>query len=59
MSKEDRFNLDGIEKNRAKLEQAIVDAKKPPDRSSQKLAALTNLPWLIAGVAALLWYCLK
>jgi hypothetical protein len=56
---ENRFNLDGIEKNRAKLEQAIVEAKKPLDRSSQNLAALTNLPWLIAGIAALLWYCLK
>ncbi|MEN9658830.1 MAG: hypothetical protein RL571_2295 [Pseudomonadota bacterium] len=59
MSQDDRFNLDAIENNRAKLEQAVVEARKPLDRSSQKLAALTNLPWLIAGLAALLWYCFK
>ncbi|WP_164521501.1 hypothetical protein [Iodobacter ciconiae] len=56
---EDRFNLDAIEKNRARLEKARIEAQKPLDRSSQSLMALTNLPWLIAGAAALLWYCLK
>ena len=59
MNSDDRFNLDAIEKNRIKLEQAKAEALKPADRSTQNLMALTNLPWLIAGIAALLWYCLK
>jgi hypothetical protein len=59
MSQDDRFKLDAIENNQAKLDKAILEAKKPLDRSSQRLAALTNLPWLIAGAAALLWYWLK
>ena len=52
---EDRFNLDAIQKQKDDLERAKENASKRNDRSSGRLLALTNLPWLIALLAWLWW----
>ncbi|WP_432722470.1 hypothetical protein R0381_001659 [Jeongeupia wiesaeckerbachi] len=51
----ERFSLDAIDRERAKLDaakQAAVEAGNKPNG----LSALTNLPWLIAAVALVYWY---
>ncbi|WP_188706086.1 hypothetical protein [Silvimonas iriomotensis] len=55
MSSDNRFNLDGINAHKAKIDEAMLTQRTTRDRSTQKLIALTNLPWLIALVAWLLW----
>ncbi len=55
VSDSDRFNLDGIAADKARIEEANRTQRTTRDRSTQKLIALTNLPWLIAIAAWLLW----
>ncbi len=55
MSDPDRFNLDGIAADKARIEEANRTQRTTRDHSTQKLIALTNLPWLIAIGAWLLW----
>ncbi|KPC53995.1 hypothetical protein WG78_05080 [Amantichitinum ursilacus] len=50
-----RFSLDAIDDNKAALEAAKNNDKGSRDHSMQKIVALTNLPFLIAVVAYLLW----
>ncbi|WP_156970710.1 hypothetical protein [Andreprevotia chitinilytica] len=50
-----RFGLDAIDAERAKLDAAKDAAKNEDKRSTARLVALTNLPWLIAFVAWLIW----
>ena len=51
-----RFDLSAIDKHKAIIEQAKIDAKKPQDRRSVgRLVALTNIPWLI-GIFAWIWW---
>lgn len=51
-----RFDLSAIDEQKAIIEQAKIDAKKPQDRRSVgRLVALTNIPWLI-GIAAWVWW---
>ena len=60
MSKPDkRFDLSAIDDQKAIIEQAKIDARKPQDRSEGHLAALTNVPWLIGIVAAIWWFYFK
>lgn len=55
VSSDNRFNLDGIGAHKAKIDHANQTQRTTRDHSTQKLIALTNLPWLIALVAWLLW----
>ncbi|WP_161805070.1 hypothetical protein [Amantichitinum ursilacus] len=55
MSDNKRFSLDAIDDNKAALEAAKNNDKGSRDHSMQKIVALTNLPFLIAVVAYLLW----
>ncbi|WP_188697386.1 hypothetical protein [Silvimonas amylolytica] len=55
MNSDNRFNLDGINAHKAKIDEAVRTQRTTRDHSTQKLIALTNLPWLIALVAWLLW----
>ncbi|WP_027469830.1 hypothetical protein [Deefgea rivuli] len=57
MSKPDkRFDLSAIDDQKAIIEQAKIDARKPQDRRSVgRLVALTNVPWLI-GIVAWVWW---
>ncbi|GHD61791.1 hypothetical protein GCM10007350_16690 [Jeongeupia chitinilytica] len=52
---QDRFSLDTIDRERAKLDAAIKAAHEAGKQPSG-LAGLTNLPWLIAAVALIYWY---
>ena len=54
--RESRFDLSAIEQQKTRIEQAIIEAKKPADHASGRLVALTNLPWLIVIVAWGWWY---
>ena len=58
MSK-NRFDLSAIDEQKAVIEQAKIDAKKPQDRSTGRIVALTNLPWLIALVGWAWWAYFK
>jgi len=56
MSKPDkRFDLSAIDDQKAIIEQAKIDARKPQDRSVSHITALTNIPWLI-GIVAIVWW---
>lgn len=60
MSKPDkRFDLSAIDDQKAIIEQAKLDARKPQDRSAKQIVALTNIPWLIAMVAVIWWTYFK
>ncbi|MGL4996962.1 MAG: hypothetical protein ACRC01_02865 [Deefgea sp.] len=60
MSKIDkRFDLSAIDDQKAIIEQAKIDARKPQDRSLDRLIALTNIPWLIGMVAVGWWIYFK
>lgn len=51
-----RFDLSAIDDQKAIIEQAKIDARKPQDRRSVgRLVALTNVPWLI-GIVAWVWW---
>ncbi|WP_145927203.1 hypothetical protein [Jeongeupia sp. USM3] len=53
----ERFSLDAIERERAKLEAAKKAAIESGKRDqTHGLVALTNLPWLIAAAALAYWY---
>ncbi len=57
MSKPDkRFDLSAIDDQKAIIEQAKIDARKPQDHSAGHLVALTNIPWLIGIVAVIWWF---
>ncbi|WP_200916358.1 hypothetical protein [Jeongeupia sp. HS-3] len=54
---QDRFSLDIIDRERAKLDAAKKAAMESCKSSNtQGLVALTNLPWLIAAIALAYWY---
>jgi hypothetical protein len=60
MSKPDkRFDLSAIDDQKAIIEQAKLDARKPQDRSLDRLIGLTNIPWLIGMVAVGWWIYFK
>ncbi|MBE9609154.1 hypothetical protein [Chitinilyticum piscinae] len=57
---ERRFDLGAIDEQKKRLEDAKAAARdKDANRSSGKLAALSNLPFLIVLIAVLAWYLTK
>ena len=50
-----RFSLDAIQENQDKLDAAKKNDKGSKDHAMQKIVALTNLPFMIALAAWLLW----
>lgn len=54
-----RFDLGQIEARHKVIEQAKLDARQREQKNGGPLAALANLPWLIAVLAVSYWLYFK
>lgn len=59
MKPEERFGLDGVERQQKNLEDAQKPVPPPQDGFSQLGQALVNLPWVMLAIAFVIWWLKK
>ncbi|SFN96533.1 hypothetical protein SAMN05660284_02614 [Formivibrio citricus] len=59
MKPEERFGLDGVERQKRAVEEANKPAPLPQDGFSSLGRALVNLPWVVLAVAFIIWWLKK
>ncbi|MDR3412520.1 MAG: hypothetical protein P4L87_16540 [Formivibrio sp.] len=59
MKPDERFGLNGIERQQKLLEEAQKPTPQAQDNFSRLGQTLVNLPWLLLGIAFVVWWLKK